>query len=358
MAPDLNSLPPSSPSARPRIMTSSNGNGDSAIRGESASPSPRSASTLLQAAATMNAGLQHEPMSMRRSSSSSLSRHRQSPQMGRRRSTVLMNLQLNDPSVPGPGEMVTEGSAGYAIASPQLSATSPLLIGGDPHHNRAPSLGELHQELEAEQEAQVNRLLQMIRQQQLQLQQLQAAQGQTPTSVAAEDATPTSERSSSVTLPNPVAQPPFPAPSTSVPRSPVFSHPRSSFDIARDALHRRSRTPSRGAPSPRMRSTSISGESGEPHLSGVRDESAYYQAETQSLVRENQMLRHRIRELERQLSEVHANAALTREPAHHSQLTQSTSVSEEEGAAGPSSGPTASASTVQPIAVSETPKDE
>ncbi|KAI0882784.1 uncharacterized protein GGS22DRAFT_190763 [Annulohypoxylon maeteangense] len=357
MAPDLNSLPPSSPSARPRIMTSSTGNGDSAIRGESASPSPRSASTSLQAAATMNAGLQHEPM--RRSSSSSLSRHRQSPQMGRRRSTVLMNLQLNDPSVPGPGEMVSEGSAGYATLSPQLTATSPLLIGGDPHHNRAPSLGELHQELEAEQEAQVNRLLLMIRQQQLQLQQLQQAQGQNPTSVAAEDATPTSERSSSMTLPNPVTQPPIPAPSTSVPRSPVFSHPRSSFDIARDALHRRSRTPSRGAPSPRMRSTSISGESGEPHLSGVRDESAYYQAETQSLVRENQMLRHRIRELERQLSEAHANnTALTREPAHHSQLTQSTSVSEEEGAAGPSSGPTASASTAQPIAVSETPKDE
>ncbi|KAI1459315.1 hypothetical protein F4805DRAFT_421111 [Annulohypoxylon moriforme] len=293
------------------------------------------------------------------SSSSSLSRHRQSPQMGRRRSTVLMNLQLNDPSVPGPGEMVTEGSAGYATLSPQLTATSPLLIGGDPHHNRAPSLGELHQELEAEQEAQVNRLLQMIRQQQLQLQQLQAAQGQNPTSVAAEDATPTSERSSSVTLPNPVAQPPIPAPSSSVPRSPVFSHPRSSFDIARDALHRRSRTPSRGAPSPRMRSTSISGESGEPHLSGVRDESAYYQAETQSLVRENQMLRHRIRELERQLSDAHANnAGVTREPAHHSQLTQSTSVSEEEGAAGPSSGPTASASTAQPVAISETAKDE
>ncbi|KAI1136961.1 hypothetical protein F5Y05DRAFT_389653 [Hypoxylon sp. FL0543] len=351
MAPDLNSLPPSSPtSARPRIMTSSNGNGDSAIRGESASPSPRSASTSLQAAATMNAGLQHEPV--RRSSSSSLSRNRQSPQTGRRRSTVLMNLQLNDPSVPGPGEMVTENS-GSGTINPVPMTTSPLLSGGDPHHNRAPSLGELHQELEAEQEAQVNRLLQMIRQQQLQLQQLQGAQGQSQTSVAAEDATPTSERSSSVT------QPQFPAPSTSVPRSPVLSsHPRSSFDMARDALHRRSRTPSRGAPSPRLRSTSISAESGEPLLSGVRDESAYYQAETQSLVRENQMLRHRIRELERQLSEAQAAAGLTREPAHHSQLTHATSVSEEEGAAGPSSAATTSGTTTQPAAVSDTPKDD
>ncbi|OTA57735.1 hypothetical protein K449DRAFT_437198 [Hypoxylon sp. EC38] len=359
MAPDLNSLPPSSPpSARPRIMTSSNGNGDSVLRGESASPSPRSASISLQAAATMNAGLQHEPM--RRSSSSSLSRNRQSPQMGRRRSTVLMNLQLNDPSVPGPGEMVTEsGSGGYGATSPLPMATSPLLAGGDPHHNRAPSLGELHQELEAEQEAQVNRLLQMIRQQQLQLQQLQGAQGQSQTNVAAEDATPTSERSSSVILPNTGAQPAFPAPSTSVPRSPVLSHPRSSFDMARDALHRRSRTPSRGAPSPRLRSTSISAESVEPLLSGVRDESAYYQAETQSLVRENQMLRHRIRELERQLSEAHANAGLTREPAHHSQLTQSTSVSEEEGAASSASTAATPATTAQPATTSETgPKDE
>ncbi|KAI1482397.1 hypothetical protein F4774DRAFT_371168 [Daldinia eschscholtzii] len=358
MAPDLNSLPPSSPSARPRIMTSSNGNGDSAIRGESASPSPRSASISLQAAATMNAGLQHEPM--RRSSSSSLSRNRQSPQMGRRRSTVLMNLQLNDPSLPGPGEMVTEGgSSAHSATSPQPISASPLLTGGDPHHNRAPSLGELHQELEAEQEAQVNRLLQMIRQQQLQLQQLQAAQGQNQTSVAAEDATPTSERSSSMVLPN-VPQPSFPAPSTSVPRSPVLSHPRSSFDMARDALHRRSRTPSRGAPSPRMRSASISAESGEPLLSGVRDESAYYQAETQSLVRENQMLRHRIRELERQLSEAHAGASLTREPTHHSHLTQSTSVSEEDAAAGSSSAAptTASASAAQPIAASEGVKDD
>ncbi|KAH9887756.1 hypothetical protein F4778DRAFT_755955 [Xylariomycetidae sp. FL2044] len=332
MAPDLNSLPPSSSAlGPPRIMTSTNSNGDNPSSGtgpgtgDSPSLSPR-ASTSLQAAATMNAGLQHEPS--RRSSSSSLSRHRQSPQTGRRRSTVLMNLQLNDPSVPGPGEMVAEpGNVGHTSASPQPLSASPLLIGGDPHHNRAPSLGELHQELEAEQEAQVNRLLQMIRQQQLQLQQLQAAQGQSQTSVAAEDATPTSERSSSMNLPSTATSVPFPPPS-STPRSPALSsHPRSSFDMTRDAFHRRSRTPSRGAASPRLRSTSISGDV-EPHLSGVRDESAYYQAETQSMVRENQMLRHRIRELERQLSEA-TSAAVTREPPHPSQLTHSTSLSEE-----------------------------
>lgn len=65
--------------------------------------------------------------------------------------------------------------------------------------------------------------------------------------------------------------------------------------MARADLQRRSRTPSRGA-SPRLRSTSISAESGDWVLGG-RDESAFYQAETQMLTRENQMLRHRIRDL-------------------------------------------------------------
>lgn len=67
-----------------------------------------------------------------------------------------MNLQLNDPAVPSPGEMVNEQSAsgsGFPVASPQPISGSPLM--GDPHHHRAPSLGELHQELEAEQEAHV-----------------------------------------------------------------------------------------------------------------------------------------------------------------------------------------------------------
>ncbi|KAI3332512.1 hypothetical protein HD806DRAFT_197730 [Xylariaceae sp. AK1471] len=349
MAPDLNSLPPSSPVAVPvRAMTTSttstNGSGESAVRGDSPSASPRSASLSLQAAATMNASLQHEPG--RRTSSGSLSRQRQSPQAGRRRSAVLMNLQLNDPSVPAPGEMIVEGGINtHRTLTPRSLTTSPLLTGRDPHHNRAPSLGELHQELEAEQEAQVNRLLQMIRQQQLQLQQLHAAQGQSQSSLAAEDPLSTSIRSTSMSHPPGAVF----TPSSSTPRSPSLSHPRSSFDMARDALHRRSRTPSRGPSSPRIRSTSISQE-GEPHLSGVRDETTYYQAETQSLVRENQMLRHRIRELERQLSEAHANAntSITREPMHPSHLTHFTSVSEDDTVAASSGG------TSQLAAASET----
>jgi hypothetical protein len=132
----------------------------------------------------------------------------------------------------------------------------------------------------------------MIRQQQQQLQQLQAAGGQGQPPVI-DESTPTSERSLSFSAPN-IA---LPHSSLSTPRSPTVAlHPRSSFDLARSDMPRRSRTPSRNA-SPRLRSTSISNEGGEPWNLGGRDESAFYQAETQMMVRENQMLRQRIREL-------------------------------------------------------------
>lgn len=292
-----------------------------ALRGQTPSPSPRS--TSLQAAAAVNAGLQQEDS--RRSSSSSTTRNRQTSHTGRRRSTVLMNLQLNDPTLPAPGEMITEEqTAAYRTASPQSIASSPI-VGIDPHHFRTPSLGEIHQELEQEQEAQVNRLLQMIRTQQQHLQQLQSGGGQNQgTPPAIDESTPTSERSMSFSNAN------LQQSLTSTPRSPSTAlHPRSSFDLARaDLQQRRSRTPSRTA-SPRLRSTSISGEGGEAWSLGGRDESAFYQAETQMLIRENQMLRQRIRELERQVTDLHANASITHEPATPSLLLRSQSVSEE-----------------------------
>ncbi|KAH8804834.1 hypothetical protein F5884DRAFT_680314 [Xylogone sp. PMI_703] len=246
---------------------------------------------------------------------------------GRRRSAVLMNLQLNDPTLPPPGEMITEGQSSYRTASPLSISGSPIQTTGDPHHNRTPSLGEIHQELEQEQEAQVNRLLQMIRTQQQHLQQLQAAAGQ-PQSTSSpifDENTPPAERSPSLSnQPVPVI------PTTSTPRSPGTGfHPRSSFDMTRADIQRRSRTPSRTA-SPRMRSTSISGEGGDSWSLSGRDESAFYQAETQMMARENQMLRQRIRELERQVSELNANAASNpHEPVTPSHLLRSTSVSDE-----------------------------
>jgi hypothetical protein len=67
-----------------------------------------------------------------------------------------MNLQLNDPTLPPPGEMVNESPiSAYRTASPQPITGSPIYASGDPHHYRAASLGEIHQELEQEQEAQV-----------------------------------------------------------------------------------------------------------------------------------------------------------------------------------------------------------
>jgi hypothetical protein len=67
-----------------------------------------------------------------------------------------MNLQLNDPNVPSPGEMITDGqNASYRTSSPHSLTGSPIITGGDPRHFRTPSLGEIHQELEQEQEAQV-----------------------------------------------------------------------------------------------------------------------------------------------------------------------------------------------------------
>lgn len=358
MAPDINTLPSpaistASPSTRsPTIMTSTNGDQpvSSSARGESPTGSPRSLSTSLQAAATLNAGLQNEPTQS--PSNGSLSRNQRSPSAGRRRSTVLMNLQLNDPSIPGPGEMVNENNhsrqgsfAAMPSASPLPMSGSPrILPTGDPHHHRAPSLGELHQELEAEQEAQVNRLLWTIREQQLQLQQLQGTHGPN-SSAAADDSPVVSERSHHGTPAIPIGSVPqsatSPHPAGSFSRSPgIAHHPRSSFDMARADLHRRSRTPSRGA-SPRLRSTSISGDSEQWNLGG-RDESAFYQAETQMLVRENQMLRHRIRDLERQLAEsVSATSAQSNpsEPANPSHLTRTTSVDDEnQGAASVAEG--------------------
>jgi len=322
MAPDLRLVRPSS-SASPTNPAVSSTMAEPANhnmpRSESpAAESPRSATTSLQAAATLNLGLHHEAVRSNSGGSpvpSAPRTRRQSSATtpGRRQSVVLMNLHLNDPSVPAPGEMVHESSHvsnGYTTASPGPlagAAGSPMMLPRDPHHQRTPSLGELHQELEAEQEAQVNRLLQTIRQQQLQLLQLQAANGQHPEESAV----------SSQNGETPPSGHPVPNHSSSSIAHPRAMHPRSSFDLARvDINSRQSRTSSRGA-SPRLRATSISGE--------ADNEAAFYQAETAMLIRENQMLRHRIKELEKQLSDPSSPASITHEPSHHSHLLQATS---------------------------------
>ena len=68
---------------------------------------------------------------------------RREVERARRRSSIRMNLNLNDPGLPAPGEMQR---------SPSARSRGPP---HSPRHERTPSLGELHQEIEYEQEGQV-----------------------------------------------------------------------------------------------------------------------------------------------------------------------------------------------------------
>lgn len=139
----------------------------------------------------------------------------------------------------------------------------------------------------------------MIRQQQAQISTLQANQ-QPPSSSAVDDSTPTSERSMSISQPayaSHAAISPLPIPAQQRSHSPFglgssISRQSSLADRSRGGSHT-------GSPALRP----ISGQSGfhDYHdmlpSSATRDESAFYQAETQNLTRENQMLKLRIREL-------------------------------------------------------------
>jgi hypothetical protein len=179
----------------------------------------------------------------------------------------------------------------------------------------------------------------MIRQQQQQILTLQTQNAHSSTSaVAIDDSTPTSERSMSLNhgLPNPASQQPNTSSTSSTaprPRSPFVSH-----SLSRHSSYRSSRD---GSPSLRP----ISGFGGS-HIdssdlilgqSATRDESAFYQAETQTLTRENQMLKMRIRELGEYLCHHPKTTSLTRTterqlnptyPATHSPATTSNLVLE------------------------------
>lgn len=266
----------------------------------------------LAAAAALNSGLQNEE---RNPAHGSL---RGTSTFERRRSSVRMSLSLNDPSLPAPGEMAISPASAARIPSLPLhghqSPPSPT------RHARAPSLGELHQELEQEQEAQVvrrhstphmhlcnsranllnqNRLLSMIRQQQAQITALQSQQS--ANSNAIDDSNPPSDTSRSQT----------PALRGSIPRSSsrqnsnVFpSHsPSPSLRPQQPSMALNTSVPSGDEFSSIGPSSAVSNAS-------WRDESAFYQAETQNLTRENQMLKQRIRELERQISEVDGPTAV------------------------------------------------
>lgn len=287
MSPDLNSLPQSRPwseatagvalADRPRRISLNR-----ADNFRPSPPSPRSPSlSSLQAAATINAGLHRTPPSG-------------SPNgMQRRRSSLLNNLSINDPALPALGEI--QHRNGSNSRSPRLGRRS----FHDPHiRDRQLSLGELHQELENEQEAQVNRLLYMIRLQQDQLAALtrdQVDNASSPTDVA-----PALSPVSTSGL----NERPSPRASTTA-QSAQLGHFHRPHSLSRQSSSRLSTASSRGASPALPPATGSLGPLTEDFLlGGTRDESAFYQAETQMLTRENQMLKHRIRELERQISDL------------------------------------------------------
>lgn len=201
--------------------------------------------------------------------------------------------------------------------SPSTLAGRPTVATGDPnHHSRTPSLGDIHNELEQEQEAQVNRMLQMIREQQLQLDALRTSQPPSaerrqsgPSSALVED----SEHDLEGSRPFPSVHPNVP-PTGQPPRRPSRQNSgltRSPALTAHISHEPSSSSHSDWPPSPTEHA----------RRNSIRDESAYYQAETAALTRENQMLRMRIRELEKQASEAHAVPANT--PATPSNLVTS-----------------------------------
>lgn len=299
MPPDLNSLPLSprhtlQSGMASRSMSSASHQPDSDNNNSSVS---RPSTHSLAAAATLNA-------TDRRSSSNANSPRLDRRSSDRRRSQVAMNLNLNDPTVPSPGELFNSDrpfSNGLSINNSASIGPRHVYTSADPHHRRQPSIGDIHNELEQEQEAQVNRMLGLIRAQQQQLDTLRATQtayGPPPTSStssAVDDTTPQSERAFNFSSVHPAVG--------SVPRPPGrLSREPSSASVHQRSPVLRPRPSHDGhdwpeSPSDSMRRNSSS------RRSSLRDESAYYQAETANLQRENQLLRNRIRELEKQLHE-------------------------------------------------------
>ncbi|KAL2820406.1 hypothetical protein BJX63DRAFT_313045 [Aspergillus granulosus] len=292
MCPDLNSLPPSrSASASPRQRRTLPSLLDALAPTQTmaSAGSPNSGSSTLNSHSNNTSNITTELPR----------RHHPISGLERRRSGNLnLNTSNDDPGlgdIPVSSDHRSSISHGIRTSSPSNIGGSPVISTGDPHHQRTPSLGELHQELEQEQEAQVNRLLQTIRSQQVRLQHLE--QQHQPPQSAIDDVTPSSERSGA----NPPIAPPLSTAgnrtSTQVPSSLSSRRPsQAQSPSSRPLADSRSSDTLEWVPGP--------GETAGRR--GSRDESSFYQAEAAMLARENQMLRQRIREL---VSDLTTNAS-------------------------------------------------
>lgn len=154
------------------------------------------------------------------------------------------------------------------------------------------AFAELHQELETEQEAQVNRLLNLIRLQHLQSQS-STTDDNSSTAATVDSASTTTGRA----------------------RSPVSASSMSRRDsgrLSRENSARRPRSGSRASStsSPSFQATNFNSDSANESLSSVpwlgssHSDLGFYMAEAQMLTRDNEMLKRRIRELERQVADL------------------------------------------------------
>ncbi|OQN98081.1 hypothetical protein B0A48_15913 [Cryoendolithus antarcticus] len=270
----------------------------------------------------MNASFQHAP----------------SAPIFRRRSSLMTNLQINDPTIPAAGEMVSPSDNG----SPRFNRRPT-----DYHHTRQPSLGELHQKLEEEQESQANRLLYMIRIQQDQLNALQKQhRGPLYTPPESTGTSALADTPGSTAQSNPFDRPSPSSRSTSVAALPhglgAYKRPsslsrQSSHRVLEPTFNSQSGSPKNG-PSSGGGHGALGPLTEDFLLGGTRDETAFYQAETQTLTRENQMLKLRVKELERQVSDLSSasptddrRTARSATQSHsHSPLADASSLASEE----------------------------
>lgn len=202
----------------------------------------------------------------------------------------------------------------------------PLMNTADPNHQRTPSLGQIHQQLENEQEAQVNRLLHLIKQQQ---DQLDALQTDTTASDHINDAS-SAIANGFTGAQSDVAH--LNGPGQGMSSSAAAAHQSPLSPAQRP--YTLSRHSSRGAQvsgsfasdtsSPSMRAVSTTRSHDEWSTGGLREEGAFYQAETHMLQRENQMLKMRIRELEKQIADLDKPSGEVEDPIR-SQTTPSAS---------------------------------
>jgi hypothetical protein len=223
-----------------------------------------------------------------------------------RLSTNAMSLKANDSSTDILSSARPAGISHSFVASPSAFGSAQVISNDDPNHQRTLSFSEIYEELEQEQEAQVNCMMRMIRNQQLYLNQIRmqyesgSRQNLQHTSITAvpDDLHDTeaynipqsnviSSESASYLLTSP-ARPSCPATSRSrtsgtsthgtcandFPPSPLLSHRDSSYlaDTRRGSW-------------------------------SINDEPVYYEAEAVWLARENQILRMRVRNLEKQIAE-------------------------------------------------------